>query len=80
MTSPLTIILLGLAGFVIFGLLMLVGFLWGKQQSKTAQTKEELLASKKQNRIPTTVTSIPRGGIAQTKFSVSSPERGEKKK
>lgn len=82
MTNLLVGVLFGLVGFVVLGLLMLAAFLWGKHQSKPGAKTEEAASnvSKQQSRIPTTVTTVPRGGIAQTKFSVSSRARGDSKK
>lgn len=79
MTGLILGILLGLAGFILLGLLMLAAFIWGRRQSK-AEHKGGAAVSDPKSRIPTTVTTIPRGGIAQTKFTVSSPGRGDTKK
>lgn len=67
-------ILLGLMGLGVLGGLVFTAFFLGTRQSKSRMQKanpppEPALQKR---RVPTGGTTIPKGGIAQTQFSVSS--------
>ena len=64
-------IALGLLGFAVLSGLLLLAFLLGTRQNKP-EPKQVSAPVPQKRRIPTSSTTIPKGGIAQTQFPVSS--------
>jgi len=67
-------ILLGLIGFGVLGGLVLTAFFLGTGQRKLSSKQSSLppAPSQQKRRVPTRGTTVPKGGIAQTQFPVSS--------
>lgn len=67
-------ILLGLLGFGIVSGLLLTAFFLGTRQNKLSSKKAGPPSSPslQKRRVPTSGSTIPTGGIAQTQFRVSS--------
>lgn len=68
-------ILLGLLGFGIVSGLLLTAFVLGTRQQNTLSSKKAgppSSPSPQKRRVPTGGATIPKGGIAQTQFPVSS--------
>ncbi|NLJ75273.1 MAG: hypothetical protein GX331_09825 [Firmicutes bacterium] len=67
-------ILLGLLGFGIISGLLVTAFYLGARQNRPSTKKSGAPSSPspQKRRVPTSGTTIPKGGIAQTQFPVSS--------
>lgn len=67
-------ILLGLVGFGVLSALILTAFFLGTGQRKlrSKQPSPHPAPSQQKRRVPTSGTTVPKGGIAQTQFPVSS--------
>jgi len=66
-------ILLGVVGLVVVGGLVLAGFFLGIRRNKTSSKEEPSPPPKR--KVPASGSVIPAGGIAQTRFRVSSYEK-----
>lgn len=74
MSNLIAGILLGVLGLGIVGGLLLTAFFLGTQQNRPSSKKAgpPSTPTPQKRRVPTSGTTIPTGGIAQTKFRVSS--------
>ena len=68
-------ILLGVVGLVVVGGLVLAGFFYGARRKKSPKEDPPPPTASQKRRFPSSGSVIPAGGIAQTRFRVSSYEK-----